>query len=272
MRAAKQLIENEAPDRAPAPVNDLPIDGPDPEFVVTPTSKQITQALAYAHNSPTIVLIYGSPGVSKTTTAARFAREHPARPDSFSSRPAYLINLLGVKTPTAMFYRIADCFGPPAGLSDLRNRNLLRWLTQCLHPGVLLILDECQTLDHDALDAARYFLDELHVGLVLMGNTLTYAKIAGKNARAQFAQLSSRIGLRLHIPHPTEADADAVLSSWGVSTGSGRDYGRQLASGPGGLRQMVQVLRQARIAAAATRQPLDHRLMHSAANALGLAD
>jgi len=78
--------------------------------------------------------------------------------------------------------------------------------------------------------------------------------------------------MRLHIPHPTEADANAVLSAWGISDNSARDYGRQLALGPGGLRQLAHILRQAKIAAAATGLPLDHRLMHAAASALGLTD
>jgi hypothetical protein len=118
----------------------------------------------------------------------------------------------------------------------------------------------------------RFFLDEGGIGLCLLGNELVYSTISGRNARAHFAQLSSRIGLRLHLPHPTEADADVVLRSFGVLDGAGRDYGRDLALGPGGLRQLTQVLKQARIAAAATKRALDHRLMHAAASALGLTE
>lgn len=45
-----------------------------------------------------------------------------------------------------------------------------------------------------------------------------------------------------------------------------------IAMSPKSVRHVVQVLRQARIAAVATRRALDHRLMHAAASALGLTD
>ncbi len=266
MTATRRLTDISAQGDVPAAAKSIPLDGPEPGIVQTPSHKKVHQGCAYAQHGA-LVLIYGGAGVGKTTAAARYVNNHQE-----CGKTAYHINLLGVKSPASMLQTIAEGVRSPGSFGAYRNVSLMRALADYFNPGDLLILDEAQFLRPDALDAARFFLDERGVGLVLMGNELIFSTIAGKNRRAVFAQLHSRVGMRLHLPHPTEEDADAVLSAWGVSENSGRDYGRQLALGPGGLRQLAQVLRQARIAAAATRQALDHRLMHAAASALGLTD
>jgi DNA transposition AAA+ family ATPase len=220
----------------------------------------------HAHKGA-LVLGYGGAGVGKTSAAARYAKEHW----EFDNK-AFHINLHCVQTPTAMLHAIADAINAPGRFGAYRNLSMRQVIADTLSSRNLLILDEAQSLRPDALDMVRYFLDECGTGICLLGNELVFSSIAGKNRRALFAQLHSRVGMRLHLPHSTEADADAVLASWGVTGGTGRDYGRQIALGPGGLRQLCQVLRHARIAAAATKQALDQRLMYAAANALGLAD
>lgn len=269
MTAIRRLKEIGAHDDASTPVEPVLVEGPEPEWVETPTSRKIYQALAHAQKTPTLVLIYGAPGVSKTTTALRYAKNH--HPVSHE-HAAHYVNFLGVKSSASMLHTIYEAVPTRSYIDRYRNATLMRSLAECLGPGALLILDEAQSLRPDALDSVRFFLDETGIGLCLLGTELVYSTISGKNGRAHFAQLSSRIGLRLHLPHPTEADADAVLKAWGVPDGAGRDYGRQLALGPGGLRQLTQVLRQARIAAAATKRALDDRLMHAAASALGLTN
>lgn len=257
-RLKKQI---DVPDDAPEQVESIPVDGPEPGVVETPTSGQIYRACAHAQETPALVLIYGAPGVSKTITASRYQREH--------HNDAFHINLLGVATPASMLQMIAERIYPPAGFGSYRTAPLMRVLESHLHPGELIILDECQGLRPDALDLVRFFLD-IHVGLVLMGNESVFSTIAGKNRRASFAQLHSRVGMKLHVPHPTEPDADAVLRSYGVSGGSGRDYGRQIALGPLALRGLVTILRQARIFAIEEKRALDYDVMWSVAVALGL--
>jgi len=211
-------------------------------------------------------LIYGAPGVSKTTTALRYENDHW----NSDRQCAHYVNLLGVTTPTSMLEMIAERVHPPSCAGSYRNVVMMRALADRLREGDLIILDECQSLRPDALDSVRFFLDEAGVGLVLMGNELVFSTIAGKNRRAMFAQLHSRVGMKLHLPHATEADADAVLRSFGVSDGTGREYGRQLALGPLALRGLVTVLGQARIVAAAKNRALDRQVMYATAKALGL--
>lgn len=267
MTATRQLHPVQAHDEAPEPTQGAALDGREPGLVETPTAQRITQVFEHARTPPpTIALIYGGAGCSKTSTALRYASDRPRYRGA-----AHYVNLHAATSPMSMLTIIAESIHANSVLSERRAITVMRDLVVYFRAGDLLILDECQSLRPDALDAVRYFSDE-GVGLVLMGNEQVFSTIAGKNRRAMFAQLHSRVGMRLHLPHPTEADADAVLKAWGISGGAGRDYGRQLALGPGGLRQLAQVLRQARIAAAATKRPLDHRLMHAAAGALGLTD
>lgn len=266
MATTRRLTNIGAQNDASAPAKGIPLDGPEPGIIQTPSHRKIQRCCTHAQNGA-LVLIYGGAGVGKTTAAARYVNDHQEY-----GKTAYHINLLGVKSPAAMLHTIAEGVRAPISVGAYRNVSLMRALADHLGSGDLLILDEAQSLRPDALDAARFFLDSRNIGLVLMGNELIFSTIAGKNRRAVFAQLHSRVGMRLHLPHSTEADADAVLSAWGVSESSGRDYGRQVALGPGGLRQLAQVLRQARIAAIATRRALDHQLMHAAASALGLTD
>lgn len=266
MAIAKQVIEISVNDSQQKTTVAAPVDGPEPGLVETPSHKKLRQLFAHAHNGA-LVLAYGGAGVGKTTAATRYADEHREY-----GKAAYLINLLGVKTPTQMLHTIAEGIRAPASMGAYRNVSLMRALGEYLNSSEMLILDESQSLRPDALDILRFFLDSSGVGLALLGNELVFSAIAGKNRRAMFAQLHSRVGMRLHIPHPTEADADAVLAAWGIVDGPGKDYGRQIALGPGGLRQLAQVLRQTRIAAAATKRAMDHQLMYAAASALGLAD
>lgn len=266
MAAVKQFKGARAHDDATIAIAPPTIDGAEPGIVETPSHRKIYQTCSHAQKGQ-LVLIYGGAGVGKTTAAARYAAEHREY-----GKTAYHINLLGVKSPAAMLQAIAEGTHARAAVGAYRNVSLMRALADHLGSGDLLVLDESQSLRPDSLDMVRFFLDERGIGLVLMGNELIWSSVAGKNRRAMFAQLHSRVGMRLHLPHPSEADADAVLSAWGVSDKSGRDYGRQLALGFGALRQLVLVLRQARIAAIATKRAVDRQLMHAAASALGLAD
>jgi DNA transposition AAA+ family ATPase len=255
--AAKDAIE---------PVKELPFDAPEPQCVETPTHKKIYHACAHAHRGD-LVLVYGAGGVGKSTALMRYAEQHWER-----GRKAYYFNLHGVKTPASMLQTIAQALDAPGAFGPYRNVSLLRVLADSLSPKDVLLADECSSLRPDALDLARHFLDESGTGLVLAGNELVYEVISGKNRRAQFSQLDSRVGMKIHLPHSTEADANAVLSAWGVADREGRQYGRQIALGVGGLRRLCRVLGLARVSAIAKRRQIDYELMHATTRVLGLDD
>ncbi len=240
----------------------------EPGWVETPTSTTIIGALEFARVTPTIAIIFGGAGVSKTTTALRYIND---RRSTEKGRVYYVTAARWIRSPTAILQEIAteiDAYS--AALNAYRNDSLARGILRKLAPGDLLIIDEAQHLDADALDGVRYFHDEGRIGIAYLGNLEVWSRISGKGRRAAFAQLHSRVGMRLPIPQPLEGDADAVLEAWGIVGRNERRYAQQIASLPGGLRTLAQVLRQARIVARGMKRPVDQNIMRAAADSLGI--
>lgn len=244
--------------------------GPDekePGWVETPTSTKIIGALEFARATPTIAIIFGGAGVSKTSTAFRYVGSRQS-PDK--NRAHYICAAKWISSPTAILAEMAEAIDPYLAASAYRNDTLARGIISRLSPGDLLIIDEAQHLEAAALDGIRYFYDEVGIGIAYLGNEEVYTRIARKGRRAAFAQLHSRVGMRLHIPAPQEGDADAVLEAWRIAGRNERRYAQQIASLPGGLRTLTQVLRQARIVARGMKRPVDQNVMRAAAESLGI--
>jgi len=130
------------------------------------------------------------------------------------------------------------------------------------------LLDECGDLEANALDATRFFLDTVSVGLVIVANEDVLNAILGRAQRA----LHNRVGMKVHVPHATEADADDVLKSFGIIGGPAREYGRELALSELALRGLAAILQRAREVAVNRKCPLDFQLMRDVTRTLGLDD
>jgi len=242
-------------------------DESEPEWVETETSTRIIGALEFARVTPTITVIVGGAGVGKTTTVQRIVKDR--RLDE-ESHVYYVTAAKWIRSPTAILTEISGAIDPYLAARAYRTDGLARGILRKLGPGDLLIIDEAQHLDADALDGIRYFHDEGQCGVAYVGNLEVWSRISGKGRRAVFAQLHSRVGMRLVIPAPLEADADAVLEAWGIVGSNERRYAQQIASMPGGLRTLAQVLRQARVVARAMKRPVDQNIMRAAADSLGI--
>ncbi len=246
-------------------------DESEPEWVETPTSTRIIGALEFARVTPTIAIIFGGAGVSKTTTALHYLTNR--KPED-EGHVYYVCAARWIRSPTAILQEIAEAIDGHLASNAYRNDSLARGIWRKLRHGDLLIIDEAQHLDADALDGIRYFHDDQEkeegIGIAYLGNQEVYSRISRKGGRAAFAQLHSRVGMRLHIPAPREGDADAVLETWGIAGRNERQYAQQIASLPGGLRTLTQVLRQARIVARGMKRPVDQNVMRAAADSLGI--
>ncbi len=235
-------------------------------WVSTETTQKIMGALEFAKSTPTIVVIYGGAGVSKTTTAIRYVDSHSIRVGE--GKAYYVSASRWIKSPTAILEAIAERIGLYAGA--YRNEKLAKSILEKVGTGDLLVIDEAQHLDADALDGIRYFFDEGGIGIAYLGNEMVHTRISGRGRSAAFAQLHSRVGMRLHIAVPTEADVDTLLEAWMVSGRQERDLGQKIGRQPGGLRTLTQVLRQSRIVARAIKRSVDYKIMFSAADSLGI--
>ncbi|NUZ06720.1 AAA family ATPase [Piscinibacter koreensis] len=229
-----------------------------PTWVPTQTGRDIETALAFAQREPSISVIFGGAGVGKTTAIRRYAEENNNVWVTTSS-PAR-------GSMAAALSDVADTLGM-RGLPQ-RPDQVSRDIMQALRGTEgLLIVDEAQHLSVGALEELRSIHDSCEIGLCLSGNDSVYSKMTGGGRKAVFAQLFSRIGWRLPLRGPTAADVDAILDAWKVPGAAEHDVARRIASKPGGLRGLFQVLRQARIAAAGA--PVTAQLMSMAWRDLG---
>lgn len=256
--AAEQLEE-----RLSAWIEDLerPQDGgSEPKWVETPTGERIKAALEFARTTPSVSVVYGPAGLGKTVTAQRYAE---------SIGRAHVLHVKAGefnKTPTAIMQLIAEKAGH-AGRA-YRSDELARSIVESMPRSSLVILDEAQHLSMAALDGIRWLYDEGGIGLALVGNEVVYTRIA-RGGRAMFAQLESRVGMYLPLSQPEPGDLDAVLAAWGVSGREERAFAKQIADGPGALRVLAHVLRQAQLAARVMKRPVDAALMRGALDARG---
>lgn len=81
--------------------------------------------------------------------------------------------------------------------------------------------------------------------------------------------LSSRVGMRLPIPHPTEEDVSAILGAWNVHGKKELEYAISIGLSRVGLRGMTQVLRQSAVISEDMDRLLDLQVMRAAAANLG---
>jgi len=241
---------------------------PDPDWVETPTAKAIMEALWFAAEQPSMAIVYGGAGVGKTTTLRQFQKRRPntwiVTADDFS------------RTPVAILKRVAEAIDYRDGgrrADDIMTDILYKMRDSADRSGTggLLVIDEAQHLTPRALEGLRSIHDQAGVGLALAGNEKVFARMKGGAQAANFAQIYSRVGRRLHLPQPTEHDVDAVLEAWGISGIKERDYAQRIAALPGGLRHMVQMIRQAKsMAEAAGSAEINVRHLKAAARSLGI--
>lgn len=217
-----------------------------PGFVPTATAEMFLGGLEHAQHMAELVVITGGPGVGKTTAAREYRVRNP-NVWLMTAEPVHA-------TPRALLDDLADAVGIDArGMSGQR---LSRAITIKLRgTGGLLIIDEAQHLTSQTLDQLRSLHDLAGLGIALLGNETVYARLEGGTRAAHYAQLFSRVGMRLTRVRPVQADVAALLDAWGVAGAAERALLKQIAAKPGALRGLTKVLRIAHMLAGAKGEP-----------------
>lgn len=215
-----------------------------PVFVSTPSAKAFTETLRFAQIMPEIAVIAGAAGIGKTTSLHQYQA---------NNRNVWLATM----DPTTakvngMLLELCDVMGvlekAPAKLARAIGRKIEG-------TGGLILVDEAQFLDARALDQLRSFYDRYHVGIALVGNEDVYSRLEGEGKRSTFAQLFSRIGMRITQPKPKPADMCALIAAWGVTDKEEVKLLKSIASRPGALRSMTKVLQLASMLANGAGEP-----------------
>lgn len=206
----------------------------DEVYVETRSSKLVTDALSYTKAMGKMACIYGGPGVGKTCAIRQFKRvESPVWSATMNA---------AITTVVPVLEHIAEAVGlpEPSGGARRIHQAICR---QVADLGGILVIDEAQHLRTAAIEAVRSIHDETGVAIALVGNENVYAAITGGSRQAHFAQIYSRIGMRVPLTRPKLEDVRTLVGKrWGVKDDAVIAELAKLAAHPGGLRSVTQIV------------------------------
>lgn len=237
--------------------NDLPAV---PEFIVTPTVREIWAAFQYAQYTGSIVVVHGNPGVSKTTARDQFVA---TRPNIWTIRAS--------RSRAGVFeclYEIALAVGVDSPVN--RRGALARQIrTRLEKTRGLLIIDEADCLGYEMIEELRILQEDTKIGLVFIGNHNVYKQLTGNHRRGvDFARLFSRIAKRVVIERPRNADINAIADAWGLKDME-LELINWLAKQPGALHTTFNVLNLASTFALSRRESVNNTHIKAAMKDLG---
>jgi DNA transposition AAA+ family ATPase len=173
-----------------------------PGFIDTAGSVAVISVLEHAQHAPDFVVITGASGLGKTMTCEAYQKRAPS---------VWIVTCQPcISTPRAILQRIMDEFCGSDRVAGYRVAGAI--VKRMQGTGGLLIVDEAQHLSSAALDQLRTIYDLAGIGIALVGNPTIYSRLEGDGRRAQFAQLYSRVGMRLDRQRDRECRAEARAS------------------------------------------------------------
>lgn len=221
----------------------LAVDAPEaPGYFETPTSRQLGHTLAMAQRGRIVVAAMG-PGLGKTFTARHFQSCFPNVFLCTMTPSTAGVNNMQVEVLEALGER------DPVGTPQKLTRRIRQRVKDLRNP--LLILDEAQHLSEKALEEIRGWNDAEGLGIALFGNEGVLQRLEGGNRRAAFAQLFSRVSLRVVRSLPLRGDIDALAEAWKIEDEDALAYLHKICMTPGGLRSGSMALELAWMLASA---------------------
>lgn len=218
-----------------------------PGYFETQTSRELTTLLTWAKRGRIVCAATGA-GLGKTQTARQFQACFPHVFYAAMKPSTAGVNTMQIEVLKAMGERAPK--GTPQALSQ-RVCELVRGMHL-----PLLILDEAQHLSEKAIEEIRSWNDDTGIGIALFGNIKVLRRIEGGGRDDAFAQLYSRLSMRMIRPLPLQADAIALAEAWGIHDEALTNQIVRIAMYPGGLRGATMSLEIASMIAAAERRPL----------------
>lgn len=229
----RQLLASQADIEIEAPVV--------PGYFMTNTGQQLIQLLRWSQRGRVVVAALG-PGNSKTSTAKHFAACYPNVFIATMTPSTAGVNTMQVEVLDALGER--NAVGTPQRLS----RQIKERVRDMANPVILI--DEAQHLTEKAIEEIRSWHDNTGVGIALFGNESVIQRLEGGNRRAAFAQLYSRVSLRVVRSVPLQGDVDKMAEAWGIHDEKTTLYLRKISMLPGGLRNGTMALELASMTAA----------------------
>lgn len=213
-----------------------------PVFQTTPTAQHILSILEFCQTAADFGVVVGGAGIGKTTSLKHYQQTHPnvwlATMDETTS------------SVNGMLREIVETMG----LAERSNSEFSRALKRRMAgTNGLLIVDEAQHLIPQALNQLRSLHDRAGIGVVVAGNEEIYSRIDGGKSR--FAQLASRVGMRMSQPKPQAQDVCMLVKAWSVVDPNEIKYLKAVGNKPGALRTLDKVMKLAGMLALGANEP-----------------
>ena len=208
----------------------------DPGFVLTETARQIMADMSYALATQSIVINHGASGVGKTTALREFQRQN---------------NNCWVITTSPSRSTMTECLYELAMELGMENAPRLRGpLARALRRRLrntkgLIVVDEADHLDRATLEELRILVEEVEVGMVLVGNSRVYTQLTGGQRSEDFARLYSRVAKKRAITKAKKADVLAGANAWNIDGPAERELLLKISERPGALRLVSKTLKLA---------------------------
>lgn len=220
-----------------------------PKFVETRSATIITAALEHAQAMPDLTAVIGGPGVGKTTSIENYRKHHPN------------VWVLTAEPMISSAYAMMEYLREELNIPQTTSHRLSRAIALKLQgTGGLIVIDEMQHLEVEAIEQLRSLYDRIGIGMVFCGNEYLWGRIDGGGRKDKCAQIFSRIGSRVVLPKPHVKDMDDLLDAAGVNDAGQRKYLKDVGGKPGALRSMMKTLVQAQMLAAGEEDPADQVL------------
>lgn len=170
------------------------------EFQLTRNSKRIMEVCRICHVEAEIGVVYGPAGLGKTITARKYAAD----------------------TAGAVYVEVDPSFSAQSLIKELHKRlggdgkgslyDLFQDIISRLSASQrLVIVDQAEILPRKGIELLRAINDKAGVGVVLLGMDTLRNTIKG--ARAEFAQLYSRIGISIRLKEFEDNDVEMIVNS-----------------------------------------------------------
>ncbi|MGG7519768.1 AAA family ATPase [Allorhizobium undicola] len=207
-----------------------------PNFMTLRGTSEVQETLTWAQICPDLVMITLGAGMGKTATCEYYTNTRPHVYHATVSE--------STKTVHGMLTELAEQLGVqennPAKLARAIGMKLKR-----TGEGTLLIVDEGQHLNDEALNQLRHFVDVYKCGVAVVGNSEVYSRFSSTRKGQSYAQLKSRIGKRLQREQPYPEDLQTYIAAWNVTDPACIKFLMGIGMKGGAFRQIEKTMRMA---------------------------